>query len=123
MMQGRSMRGLIFIILTFGFHLNAVSGMYDFLEGAPIASFTDEDIVLMKKNIYKALDTVVDGESLAWENKKSGHAGLANPLKTYKRDGWQCRTLRIINKSTTKIVESKFEFCKINNKLWKVISK
>lgn len=83
---------------------------------APIASFTEEDTTLFWNTLDKALDTLKDGEKLAWENSKSGNSGLVNPLKTYKQDSQLCRDVRIINRSKENISETKYQFCKDNDK-------
>jgi len=90
----------------------------NFLKNSPIAHFNQQDTKLMEDNLFKALNTLSDGEKSAWKNNKTGNSGLANPLKTYKQNTATCRTLRIINRSKKNISESEFDFCQDKNKKW-----
>ena len=114
---------LAIIIFSFCFYANINAGIYYFLKDLPISSFTDDDMTLMSDNVFKALETAKDGEKFAWENKKTGHSGLANPLKTYKQEGLNCRTVRIVNRAKKQIAESKYEVCKVKDNSWKIMTK
>jgi len=83
---------------------------------APISDFNKEDGEMFWNAVYRALDSKNDGEKLAWKNDKTGNSGLVNPLSTYQDGDIQCRDLRIINRSTKSISESKYKFCKRDGK-------
>lgn len=87
----------------------------------PISDFTKEDSELFWNAVTTALDDKKDGEKLAWQNEKSGNSGLVNPLKTYQEADTQCRDLRIVNRSKKHIAESKYKFCKRDDK-WVAIN-
>ena len=91
-----------------------------FLRDAPIASFNAEDVKLMEENIYKSLDNLADGEKSAWKNDASGNSGLAQPIKSFEKNGKSCRSLRLINRSSKSINESTYEFCKEQD-AWKLV--
>lgn len=98
----------------------AVASNLRFLESAPIADFTSADTKLFEEAVQSALNNKKDGEKLTWKNEKSGNSGLVNPLSTFTEKGLQCRNLRIVNRSSTKIAETKFKFCKKEGK-WLVV--
>ncbi len=113
----------VIIILSFLIISSAACASgYNFLKNSPIAVFKKEDLSLMEKNIYKALDVVKDGETLSWENTKTGSSGVARPVKTFKYKSMDCRSLEIINRSKKATGESKFNFCKIKDNSWKIIT-
>lgn len=87
-----------------------------FLDSAPISDFTPADTKMFEDAIQTALNDKKDGEKLAWKNEKTGVSGLLNPLSSFKENDTQCRNLRIVNRSKNKIAQSKFKFCKKNDK-------
>lgn len=91
-----------------------------FLGDAPIASFTAGDVALMEENLQNSLEHLADGEKSAWKNDTSGNSGLAQPVKSYEKDGKRCRSLRLINRSKKSINESTYEFCKEQDS-WKLV--
>ncbi|MGD8926106.1 MAG: hypothetical protein PVG20_04615 [Thioalkalispiraceae bacterium] len=105
------------IFLMF-FMVSVVSASnFNFLhESAPIADFNKDDIKMFNEAIQQALNEKKDGEKLAWKNEKTDNSGLVNPLSTYITDKSECRTVRIVNKSKKNIAESKYKFCKQDDK-------
>lgn len=114
----------IFLTLLFSSLLSvSFASNLNFLESAPIASFNSDDTAMMEKTILRALDSLKDGDKLAWKNDKSGNSGLVNPVKSYKQNGSECRTLRIINRSKKAIRESQHDFCRSLDSKWKIYKK
>ncbi len=89
-------------------------------ESAPAFHYTDEDFSILMDTVQKALTEKADGGKLVWENPKTGHNGLVNPLNTYEKNGVTCRKTRIINKAKDKIAETFFNLCKQPSGEWKV---
>lgn len=104
----------IFIFISLFSISGAFASNFNFLHQAtPIADFNKEDKRMFLDTIQKALNEKKDGERLAWKNEKSGNSGLINPTQTVEDN---CRNTRIINRSKTKIAESRFKFCKTDGK-------
>ena len=111
------MKPIIFTVLLLVVSPPLFASNYSFLkDSSPVANFTEEDTTLFWNTLNKALDTLKDGEKVAWENTKSGNSGLVNPLKTYKQGSLLCRDVRIVNRAKENISESKYQFCKENDK-------
>jgi len=112
----------IFLVLVFSsLYTISLAASHGYLKGAPIASFTSEDTAMMENTIFKALDTLKDGEKLAWKNDKTGNSGLVNPIKSYQNDNQPCRTVRVINRSKQSISETTYDFCLSPDKEWKLV--
>ena len=116
------MKGIAILLVSLTCILSAQASNYRFMKDSPIASFNDNDLQLMHDNAFKALDTVKDGDKLAWSNADTGNSGLANPIKSFIKNGMSCRTLRLINKSNQNVAESIFNFCKTSNNSWKILN-
>ena len=89
-------------------------------ESAPAFHYTDEDFTILLDAVQKALNEKADGEKLTWENPKTGHRGLVNPLNTFQENGTTCRKMRLINKAKDKIAETFYKLCKQPSGEWKV---
>jgi len=94
-----------------------------FLEDTVISSFNDEDFKLMTSAIKKALDNNKDGEVTTWKNSETGNAGAIAPANTFEKDGMTCRRIKIINRSGEKKGKSEFNYCKVADGSWKIVSK
>jgi len=103
----------VLLLISFTIVVETSAMNLNFLyEAAPIADFNEQDIKLMENAIEKALNEKRDGEKLAWKNDESSHSGLVNPLSTYSESEIICRTVRIVNKSSKRIAQNNFKFCK-----------
>lgn len=89
-------------------------------ESAPAFHYTDEDFSILMATVQKALNEKADGGKLVWENPKTGHNGLVNPLNTFQENGTTCRKTRLINKAKDKIAETFYKLCKQASGEWKV---
>jgi len=104
---------IVLLLISFTIVVETSAMNLNFLhEAAPIADFNKKDLNLMDEAIEKALNEKRDGEKLAWKNKESSHSGLVNPLSTYSESEIICRTVRIVNKSSKRIAQNNFKFCK-----------
>jgi surface antigen len=95
-----------------------------FLDQAPIRFFNDADLKLLSDSADKALDSAKDGETVAWNNEKTGNSGTLTPTRSFTRDGRDCRQLEVVNlakEATRGSATSRMDFCKIDG-VWKILS-
>ena len=114
------MRRFALFILLSTISLTALASNLNFLKDSPISSFDNTDTKLMTKTMYEALNTLKDGDKLAWKNDKTGNSGLSSPTKSYEEHGKTCRSLRMVNRSKKAVSESVHEFCKGTNNKWEL---
>ena len=109
------MKAIRTVLILFSFFMMAATyaSNLNFLhDAAPISDFTKQDVKMMEDSIQKALNEKKDGEKLAWKNEKTNNSGLVNPLSCFTEDGNECRKVRIVNKSSKRIAQNNFKFCK-----------
>lgn len=95
-----------------------------FLDQAPIRFFNDEDTKLMSDTTDKALDEAKDGEEVRWSNDQTGSSGTITPVRSFTRQGKDCRRLRVVNlasKATRGSATSNVDFCKVEG-TWKILT-
>lgn len=95
-----------------------------FLDQAPIRFFNDEDMKLMSNASDKALDEANDGEEVRWSNDQTGNSGAITPVRSFARQGQDCRRLRVVNlasKATRGSATSNVDFCKVDG-TWKILT-
>jgi len=114
---------LFLVPVLLGLCTVSLASNFSFLKYSPITSFTSEDTAMMENAVFKALNTLKDGEKLAWKNDQTGNSGLVNPIKSYENNSKSCRTVRLINRSKKSINESKYDFCQSADKEWKLFIK
>lgn len=105
------------LLLILGLH-SAQAVNLSFLRNTPIAAFTDEDIVIARDHIRKALNNGKNGEVVEWENTNSGAAGEYTLLKTYQRNGATCRRIKVIHRTKKRHAESTHNFCQTPTGTW-----
>lgn len=111
---------IITFLLLSTFQVIAAPNLGFLNESSPAFHFNEVDFDILVKTVQKALNEKKDGEKLAWENKKTGHAGLVNPLNTTIEKGVSCRMLRIVNRAGKRISQTQYKFCKQPDGIWKV---
>lgn len=99
------------------------SANFKFLEDSVIASYNDEDLELLKSALKKTLNNNKDGEVTTWKNPETGNAGAIAPANTFEKDGMTCRRIKIINRAGEKKGKSEFNYCKVADGSWKIVSK
>jgi len=67
-----------------------------------------------------ALDTLADGHVSTWTNPKTRHSGTAEPTRSFKEKGMDCRSLRMTNTAGGQTGSSDFIFCKTSAG-WKAV--
>ena len=114
------MRFKTLLILLFLFNGNLLATIMSFLKNAPISEYSSEELDIMEKNIYKALDTLADGETREWQSSNPKNNGKVTIIKTLKNTEKNCRQAEIINKTTVQKGTINFIFCKNKNDQWKI---
>lgn len=95
-----------------------------FLDQAPIRFFNAEDMKLMSGAADKALDKAKDGEDIRWSNDQTGNSGTITPVRSFTRQGNDCRRLRVVNlasKATRGSSTSNVDFCMVDG-TWKILT-
>jgi hypothetical protein len=85
------------------------------MDDSPLATFTVEDIDMMKGAINRALES---GEKTEWKNEQTGSSGTAAASAGSRED---CRMVAVENRHEAKYGTSKFQFCKVEG-AWRVVS-
>ena len=113
------------LVLTLGMALipHAASAYnLRFLQEAPIAQFSEEDLKQFRAALREALETGADGTTTIWENPKTDSFGQITLLDTSEVQGQTCRRVKIFNKSRGRTGESTYRFCKQPDGQWKALT-
>ena len=86
---------------------------------SPMSQFDQDDVELFIETGTSALNEAADGTRMAWENKDTGHSGSITPVRSYTRDGEQCRIMTLENQSRSFFARSTHHFCKGEEGVWK----
>jgi len=96
---------------------------FSFLNQAPIRYFNDADLKLLSGAVDRALDKAKQGEKIDWSNAQTGTSGSITPIRSFVRDGDECRRLEVVNRSkkaTRGSASSEVDFCKVEGS-WKIL--
>ena len=88
------------------------------LDNSPARHFTDDDWELASDAARRALNEAADGETVSWENPRTGASGTLSPLSTLSRDGATCRRLQTSSSARGTTGGSVFEFCQRPDGTW-----
>lgn len=91
-----------------------------FLKYSPVSDFSETDFELLQKTGVSAINNNDNGQASTWQNPETGHYGSIKPLDRKTIDNMPCRTVVIENHTKQRSGQSKFTFCKVDNK-WKVL--
>ena len=95
-----------------------------FLDQAPIRFFNAEDLKLMSGAADKALDEAKEGEDVQWSNDQTGNSGTVTPVRSFTRQGKDCRQLKVVSlarQATRGSATSNVDFCNIDG-TWKILT-
>jgi surface antigen len=90
------------------------------LRGLPGNIASDEDKEIMREAIVNALESQPDDVTTGWKNPLTGSNGIIRPVKTYERDGMNCRRLQLRNIIDEQTNDWMFNFCKTPEGDWKI---
>ena len=91
------------------------------LKNTPAERFDQEDVRIFVATSDKALDETPDGQTLNWENPKTGHHGAITVLKSFESKGRPCKALRVRNEADGRKGDNKLNWCKVDGK-WRLLS-
>ncbi len=91
---------------------SALAQNMGFMNDSAMAFMTREDTAMIVKNYTVALDSLPDGHVSTWTNPKSRNSGTAEPTRSFKEKGMDCRSLRMTNTAGGQTGSSDFVFCK-----------
>jgi len=63
----------------------------------PVRHMTDEDKDMLRAAVFGTLDRTPDGNTVRWENPKTGAHGDLTPRANFDRAGRSCRDLEMAN--------------------------
>jgi surface antigen len=86
-----------------------------------IARFNDQDQTMMLERIDAALKSGKEGETLAWQNDKTGASGTVTALNRLTWDGLDCRRVKITNRFKSSTGEGVYRFCEKPKGSWKLV--
>jgi surface antigen len=95
--------------------INALS-----LHNMPINYMTDEDKEILKAAVDDVLERGRDGQSMRWENPKTGAHGDLLPRASFKNDGRPCRDLEVANSARGRDNRLVVTLCKQADGEWKI---
>ena len=96
----------------------ALAGNLSYMNDTPYTHFTKEDHKVFNAALAEALDKNADGEVRIWASPGSGAGGELKPVKTFERNGLNCRRLSIANKAKGRSASSEYNFCKQKTGKW-----
>lgn len=91
------------------------------LWNTPAEYFTDADWQLFENTLKRTLDSVPDGQTVAWANPASKASGEFTVLKSVRRQGQDCREVKLVSQAGGQRRVTGIAFCKEDDGTWKAI--
>jgi len=88
----------------------------------PVQHMTDEDKDMLRAAVYGTLDRTPEGNTVRWENPKTGAHGDLTPRASFDRGGQSCRDLEVANSARGHDNRVVLTLCKQPDGEWKVES-
>jgi hypothetical protein len=107
-----------FLLAVLATALPVAAANLNFLKNAPISKFTDEDLKIFTQTRDQLLNTGKDGETREWSNPATKASGKIIIVKSFKRDGVPCRTLKITNRAQGLSETNPANFCQQAPQEW-----
>jgi len=86
----------------------------------PVQHMTDEDRDMLKAAVFGTLDGTPEGNTIRWENPKTGAHGDLTPRASFDRAGQSCRDLEVANSARGHDNRVVLTLCKQPDGEWKV---
>lgn len=90
------------------------------LKNSPGERFDDEDLQLFLQTARKTVNEAPDNQTVSWENPDTKHHGDFTILKTFQKDGRNCKRVRVRNEADGRKASSVVDACKVDDK-WRLI--
>lgn len=91
-----------------------------FLEDSVLAVFDDADVALLMGAIDRALAGPA-GETVSWQNPKSGAKGSVEPGALFERAGRECRHLELVHGSKGRQGGGQWTYCRRPDGSWELM--
>jgi len=109
---------LIILTITALLSSAATAQNIGFLSKGPIAYLNDDDKAILSETLNQALENAADGDSVTWENPKTGHNGRIEILDTHEDYDTTCRTLRTHTSAAGREGGGVYRLCLADDKSW-----
>jgi surface antigen len=90
------------------------------MKNTPFERFDEDDLQMFLQNARKALDTASDNQTVSWRNLDTKHGGDFTILKTFQKDGRDCKQVRVRTDADSRKGNSVVSACKVGAK-WKLL--
>ena len=111
--------GLLALVVGLGVAGWAQGQSYMVIQGAPLEFMTQDDLRIYQDALNRALEKSKDGATTRWENPETRAGGTINPVRSFSRDGAQCRELQLDNQARGRREKGRYAFCKDPQGEWK----
>lgn len=91
------------------------------LDHSPGRFFTEQDWQNATAAGRKTLNDAKDGETVVWDNPKSGHFGSMTPVSTTIKNGAACRLVKIESTAGGTTGGALYEFCQSPDGKWTAV--
>ncbi|HJP37756.1 MAG TPA: RT0821/Lpp0805 family surface protein [Gammaproteobacteria bacterium] len=99
--------------------LPAIAQNISFLSKGPVAYLTDDERALLSTTLKRALENSADGESISWENPKSGNKGSIETIDTHEDLATTCRTIRAHTIAAGREGGGIYRLCRADDNTWR----
>ncbi len=86
----------------------------------PVQHMTDEDREMLRAAVFGTLDGTPEGNTVRWENPKTGAHGDLTPRASFDRAGQPCRDLEVANSARGHDNRIVLTLCKQPDGEWKI---
>jgi len=90
------------------------------LKNSPAERFDDEDLQMFLNTARKTVNEAKDNQTVSWENPDTKHHGDFTILKSFQKDGRNCKRVRVRNEADGRKATSVVDACQIDGK-WRLI--
>jgi surface antigen len=122
MLKLRRMRTTVVLALLFT-GPSAYALNIDFIRGAPMTLFTEDDRLVFEAAVLQAVSDNADNEMMSWQSTDTDSRGEVTPLDSKTVDGLTCRSTRIVNHAKGKDGAGVYELCQQSNGDWRIVSR
>ncbi len=90
-----------------------------FLSKGPIAYLDEDEKAMLSEALNQALENSADGETVTWENPKSGNHGKIEMLDTHEDYGTTCHTVRTYTHASGREGGGVYRLCLADDNTWR----
>lgn len=90
------------------------------LKNSPAERFDEEDLHMFLTTARKAVNEAKDNQTVGWENPDTKHHGDFTILKTFQKDGRNCKRVRVRNEADGRKASSVVDACQVDGK-WRLL--